>query len=58
MKSCNARHDKTYFPEHSEFYMTFLGPLQLIQPDGTPIAIVSWEQVQGAWDAAMQPAAA
>lgn len=50
-ESCNARHDQTYFPEASEFYMTFLGPLQFIQPDGTPIAVISWEQAQGAWDA-------
>ena len=57
-ESCNARHDMTYFPEDSEFYMTFLGPLQFIQEDGTPIAVVSWEQVQGAWDAATQQAAA
>ena len=40
------------FPEDSEFYMTFLGPLHFIQEDGAPIAVVSWEQVQGAWDAA------
>lgn len=39
------------FPEDSEFYMTFLGPLQFINPDGSPLAIVSWEQVQGAWEA-------
>ena len=50
-ESCNARHDETYFPEDSEFYMTFLGPLQFINPDGSPLAIVSWEQVQGAWEA-------
>jgi len=31
--------------------MTFLGPLVFIQPDGTPIAVVGWEQVQGAWHA-------
>ena len=49
-ESCNARHDKTYFPEASEFYMTFLGPLQFINPDGTPIAVVGWEQAQGAWN--------
>ena len=57
-ESCNARHDQTYFPEHSEFYMTFLGPLQFVQEDGTPIAVVSWEQVQGAWEAATQQQAA
>lgn len=49
-ESCNARHDKTYFPEDSEFYMTFLGPLVFIQPDGTPIAVVGWEQAQAAWE--------
>ncbi|MFM9882112.1 MAG: cupin domain-containing protein [Burkholderiales bacterium] len=26
-ESSGARHDKTYFPEDSEFYMTFPGPL-------------------------------
>ena len=50
-ESCNARHDQTYFPEDSEFYMTFLGPLQFIHPDGNPIAVISWELAQGAWDA-------
>ncbi len=50
-ESCNARHDQTYFPEDSEFYMTFLGPLQFINPDGSPLAVVSWEQAQGAWEA-------
>jgi acetylacetone-cleaving enzyme len=29
--------------------MTFLGPLQFIEADGTPIAIVGWEQAQGLW---------
>jgi hypothetical protein len=57
-ESCNARHDKTYFPEDSEFYMTFLGPLQFIKEDGTPIAVVGWEQVGGAWDALQTQAAA
>ena len=31
--------------------MTFLGPLTFIQPDGSPIAVVGWEQAQGAWNA-------
>lgn len=48
---CNARHDKTYFVEAGEFYMTFLGPLQFIEEDGTPIAVVSWEQAQDLWAA-------
>jgi hypothetical protein len=57
-ESCNARHDKTYFPEDSEFYMTFLGPLQFIKEDGTPIAVVGWEQVEGAWEALQTEVAA
>ena len=49
-EACNARHDKTFFPIDSEFYMTFLGPLQFIQEDGSPVAVVGWEQAQGLWD--------
>ncbi len=48
-ESCGARHDKTYFPVASEFYMTFLGPLQFIHPDGSARAVVGWEQAQGLW---------
>ena len=48
---CNARHDRTYFVEGGQFYMTFLGPLQFIQEDGTPIAVISWEEAQGLWAA-------
>lgn len=48
-ESANARHDRTNFPVDSEFYMTFLGPLVFIKPDGTPIAVVGWEEAQGAW---------
>ena len=48
-EACNARHDKTYFPEDSEFYMTFLGPLQFIDPEGKPLAVVGWEEAQGLW---------
>jgi len=50
-EACNARHDRTYFPEASEFYMTFLGPLQFIDPDGVPLAVVGWEQAQALWEA-------
>jgi hypothetical protein len=57
-ESCNAQHDKTFFPIHSEFYMTFLGPLQFIDADDAPVAVISWEQVQGAWAEANQQAAA
>jgi acetylacetone-cleaving enzyme len=48
-EACNARHDKTYFPEDSEFYMTFLGPLQFIGGDGNTLAVVGWEQAQALW---------
>ncbi len=48
-ESSGARHDKTFFPVDSEFYMTFLGPLTFIQPDGSPIAVVGWFEAQGAW---------
>ena len=48
-ESCNARHDKTYFPENSEFYMTFMGPLQFIDEEGNPLAVVGWEQAQSLW---------
>ena len=48
-ESCNARHDKTYFPIDSEFYMTFMGPLQFIDGDGNPVAVVGWEQAQDLW---------
>lgn len=54
-EACNARHDKTYFLEDSEFYMTFLGPLQFIQADGTPIVVVSWQQAQELWVAQTAP---
>ncbi len=50
-EACNARHDRTYFPEASEFYMTFLGPLQFIDEAETPLAVVGWEQAQALWDA-------
>ncbi len=50
-EACNARHDRTYFPADSEFYMTFLGPLQFIEEDGNPIAVVGWEQAQDLWQA-------
>ena len=48
-ESCNARHDKTEFPVDSEFYMTFMGPLQFIDPEGNPVAVVGWEQAQDLW---------
>ena len=53
-EACNARHDKTYFPEDSQFYMTFLGPLNFIDEAGNTIALVTWQSVQEAW-AGSQP---
>ncbi len=50
-ESCNARHDRTYFPVASEFYMTFLGPLAFINEDGSPIVVVGWEDAQNLWEA-------
>ncbi len=44
-----ARHDQTSFPVDSEFYMSFLGPLTFIKPDGAPIAVIGWAEAQGAW---------
>ena len=29
--------------------MTFLGPIQFIHEDATPIAVISWEQAQDLW---------
>lgn len=52
-EACNARHDKTFFPVASEFYMTFLGPLQFINEDGSPRAVVGWAQAQELWAAQM-----
>lgn len=50
-ESSGACHDKTFFPEPSEFYMTFLGPLAFTRPDGSVIANIGWSEAQGAWDA-------
>lgn len=46
---CNARHDITNFLEDSEFYMTFLGPLQFIDENGDTLAVVSWVEAQALW---------
>ena len=48
-EACHARHDKTYFPEDSEFFMTFLGPLQFIDKEGGTVALVGWEQAHDLW---------
>lgn len=51
-EACNARHDHTEFPEDSEFYMTFLGPLNFIDEAGNTLALVGCREVLGAWQAA------
>ena len=56
-ESCNARHDRTYFPQASEFYMTFLGPLEFITEVGATVAVVGWEQAQGLWETQIAGAA-
>ena len=48
---CNARHDQTNFLEDSEFYMTFLGPLNFIDEEGNTVAVITWQDAQGAWEA-------
>ena len=52
-EACQAFHGKTYFLEDSEFYMTFLGPLQFVDKEGgDTVALVTWKDVQAAWEAA------
>ncbi len=51
-EACNALHVETYFEEDSEFYMTFLGPLNFVDDEGNTVALVTWKDVQDAWEAA------
>ena len=51
-EACQAKHVQTYFEEDSEFYMTFLGPLNFIDEEGNTVALVTWKDVQDAWEAA------
>ena len=55
-EACQAYHEKTYFPEDSEFYMTFLGPLNFVDPKGNTVALVTWNVAQAAWEAAVNQA--
>lgn len=51
-EACQAYHGKTYFPVESEFYMTFLGPLNFVNEEGGPtVALVTWDVAQSAWEA-------
>ena len=45
----NARHDKTFFPIPSEFYMTFIGPLHFLDDNDKTVAVVGWKEVQDMW---------
>lgn len=46
----SARHDKTYFPMDSEFYMSFIGPLHWInEDDASTIAVTGWKELQEVW---------
>jgi acetylacetone-cleaving enzyme len=53
-EASGAQHDKTEFPVESSFYMTFLGPLAFIKPDGSVIANIGWAEAQGAWNAFLE----
>lgn len=55
-EACQAYHEKTYFPEDSEFYMTFLGPLNFIDLEGNTVALVTWNVAQAAWEQAVNQA--
>lgn len=50
-ESCEAFHGKTFFPVDSEFYMTFLGPLNFTGEQGETVALVTWKVAQDAWEA-------
>ena len=50
-EACQALHTQTYFPEDSEFYMTFLGPLNFVDDEGNTVALITWKDVQDAWEA-------
>ena len=49
-EATSAFRGKTYFPVDSEFYMTFLGPLQFVNEEGgTTVALVTWDAAEAAW---------
>ena len=50
-EATGAVHDQTLFLEETEVYMRFQGPLQFNDPNGQPIMVVGWEQVQAVWNA-------
>lgn len=51
-EACQAYHEQTFFHEDSEFYMTFLGPLNFVDPkDRSTLALVTWDVALAAWEA-------
>ena len=44
-----AYHEKTYFPEDSQFYMSFVGPLHFIDDQGQTVAVAGWQELQALW---------
>jgi len=49
---CRALHTRTCFLEDSEFYMTFLGPLNFVDDAGRTIALATRKDAPDAWEAA------
>ena len=57
-ESCQAFHGRTYFPVDSQFYMTFLGPLNFVDGEGgNTLALVTWQAAQAAWEASVKDVA-
>jgi len=50
-EATGAVHEQTLFLAETEVYMRFQGPLQFNDPQGQPIMLVGWEQVQALWNA-------
>ncbi len=49
-EATSAYHGNTFFPVDSQFYMTFLGPLQFVNEEGGPtVALVTWDVAEAAW---------
>ncbi|MCF4164113.1 acetylacetone-cleaving protein [Zavarzinia compransoris] len=50
-ESSGSRHDHTFFPVESSFYMSFSGPLVFIDENDAVIAVIGWQEAQDAWQA-------
>lgn len=53
-EACGAFHGKTFFPVDSEFYMTFLGPLDFTDEEYKTIFLATWDRVQAAWEESLK----